>query len=166
MHFVVVAGRVLRSDGQFPGLVGDGPSVGHRDAGPFEGVGPGRLLRARRRGPGCRRRLFGGRLVQSGQEGGQGVGSLRGARDGGAVGRLARHPGGDDPGSWKQGGGLAEALRDGNRQRRRGAREGTQVCSLRSVTSADGVAQGKRTARSSPSRQSWLAQPRAPSLTG
>lgn len=117
-------------------------------------------------GQGAGGRPFGGRLVQSGQEGGQGVGSLRAARDGGAVGRLARHPGGDDPGSWKQSGGLAEALRDGNRQRRRGAREGTQVCSLRSVTSADGVAQGKRTARSSPSRQSWFSQPRAPSLTG
>ncbi|GAB3167339.1 hypothetical protein GCM10027162_03190 [Streptomyces incanus] len=56
--------------------------------------------------------------MKSRQEGGQDVGRLLSARGGGAVGGLARCPGGDDPGAWKPLGGLAEELRDGNWQRK------------------------------------------------
>ena len=61
-------------------------------------------------------RPVGGRSVKGCQEGGQGAGRLRGTCGGSAVGRRAGHPGGDDPGSRKPLGGLAEALRDGNGQ--------------------------------------------------
>ncbi len=54
----------------------------------------------------------------------------------------------------------------GTRSGRRGASGGSQGCSLRSSASADPVAQGSRTARSSPSRHTWLSQPRAPSRRG
>ena len=109
-------------------------------------------------------RPVGGRLVKGRQEGGQGAGRLRGTCGGSAVGGPAGHPGGDDPGSRKPLGGLAEALRDGNGQGKARERAGSQACSLRSRASADCVAQGNRTARSSPSRHSWLSQPRAPSF--
>lgn len=66
----------------------------------------------------ARGRPVGGGSVQSGQEGGQGDGRLRGARRGGTVGGLARYPGGDDPGPRKPFGGLTKALRDGDRQRK------------------------------------------------
>ncbi len=43
---------------------------------------------------------------------------------------------------------------------------GSRVYSLRNSASAESVAHGNRTARSSPSRHSWLSQPRAPRRTG
>lgn len=65
----------------------------------------------------CRRPVGGG-PVKSGQEGCQADRRLRGTRRGGAVGRLARHPRGDEPGPRKPFGGLTEALRDGDLQRK------------------------------------------------
>lgn len=54
--------------------------------------------------------------MKGGQEGGEGVGRLLGAGRGGAVGGLARYPGGDEPGPGEAWGGLTEALRDGDRE--------------------------------------------------
>lgn len=101
------------------------------------------------------RGLLGGWLVKCRQKRGQRGGGFCGARDGAVVGWRPRYPGGDDPRSRESRGGLAEALRNGDR--RQEARTGSQVCSLRSSPSADSVAQGNRTARSSPSRHSWLS---------
>lgn len=65
----------------------------------------------------CGRRL-GGRAMEGGQEGGQSDGRLRGARCGGAVCGLAGYPGGDEPGPREPFGGLTDALRDGDLQRK------------------------------------------------
>ncbi len=59
------------------------------------------------------------------QEGGEPFGRVGGVRGRGAVGGLAGHPGGDDPGAREPLGGLADALRDGNGQRQ-GRGEGGQ----------------------------------------
>ncbi|MGY4393402.1 hypothetical protein ACVWXB_006701 [Streptomyces sp. TE12347] len=67
---------------------------------------------------------FGSRSVKGRQEGGQGVGRVRGVRHGHAVGGLAGHPGGDDPGTREPLGGLSDALRYGNRQRQARGEDG------------------------------------------
>lgn len=73
--------------------------------------------------PACGRPVGGG-AVKGCQEGGQGDGRVRGARGGGAVGGLARYPGGDESRPRKPFGGLTEALRDRDLQRKTRGKDG------------------------------------------
>lgn len=52
-------------------------------------------------------------------------------------------------------------MRHGDRQRKTRGESGKPVVLLARSASADSVEQGSRTARSSPTRHSWLSQPRA-----